>query len=57
MSLTDKRPRMPVHLEKDVGLKFTAALFTFILAPWNLVIQRGIWGLRCLTPAHLCEWA
>ena len=32
MSLTDKRPRMPMHLEKDVGLKFTAAaLFTFTL--------------------------
>ena len=39
MSLTDKRPRMPVHLEKDVGLKFTAALFTFILAPWNEVFS------------------
>ena len=39
MSLTDKRPRMPVHLEKDVGLKFTAALFTFTLTPWNEVFS------------------
>ena len=46
-----------MHLEKDVGLKFTAALFTFTLTPWNFVIQRGIWGLRCRIEAHLFEWA
>ena len=65
MSLTDKPSadasapgeRRGLEVHGCPSYLYSHSLERSIFPATRFVIQRGIWGLRCLTPAHLCEWA